>query len=162
MASKKSSDHSRAEVLFRAAEILEEMGDLQGAFRCLLGGAELGHDSSQLNLGNMYAAGLGTKKNLKLAADWYARAYRNGNVTAAFNLAIDKRRQGDVRSAVLWLKKALAKNHGGACIELAEIYARRPGMRPKARDLLERALKMSSDDITEDEKERAKIALQRI
>jgi TPR repeat protein len=123
---KKRNGQSQAAVLFRAAEILEDIGDMHGAFKCLLACAKLNHDSSQLNLGNMYAAGLGTKRNLKLAAHWYKRAYANWNVTGAFNFAIDRKRQGDVGSAITWFKKAVAKRHGGACIELAEIYALRP------------------------------------
>lgn len=73
-----AKDPSNAETLFRAAEIFEELGDLRTTFKCLSVAAALGHSSSQVRLGNMYASGR-TRKNLQLAAKWYRKAFRSGN-----------------------------------------------------------------------------------
>lgn len=113
--------------------------------------AGLGHGSSQRQLGNMYASGRGTRKNLELAAKWYREAFRGGNVSGAFNLAIDKRDSGDRKAAIVWFRRAAARNHGGAMIELAKLY-RDSGAARNAADLLQRALLLSCDNIDENEK----------
>ena len=51
------------------------------------------------------------------AAYWYRQAYENGDGTGAFNLAIDKRDEGNFRAAVSWFKKAIAVNYCEACID---------------------------------------------
>ena len=159
MAKRKSVQQTSAEVLFRAAEILEEAGDLVGAFRCTLAAAELDYAMGQLNLGNLYSSGAGTRKDLRRAAFWYRKAFRNGMVDGAFSLAIDYRKQGDIRSATAWFKKAAGQNHGGAFIALAEIYAARPRKRNEAIDLLRRALQLTANDLSEGERERAEQVL---
>lgn len=154
-------DASNAETLFRAAEIFEELGDQRTAFKCLSVAAGLGHDSSQLQLGNVYASGRGTRKNLKLAAKWYRKAYRGGNVSGAFNLAIDKRDRGDRKAAIGWFRRAAAQNHGGAMIELAKLY-RDSGAARNAADLLQRALLLSRDDIDDNERKEARALLRTV
>ena len=155
MVSKRDRQRSWAEAMFRAAEVFEEMKDTRSAFKCLSVGAGLNDTACQLNLGNFYAAGIGTRKNLRRAEYWYKKAYQAGNVTAAFNLAIDRKRMGDVKSAISWLKKAIAKHDGNAFVALAEIYAKQAGGREKAVELLRRALDLNSDQISEDGREQA-------
>jgi TPR repeat protein len=79
------------EKLFLEAERREESGDFRNAFKSLLAGAQLGHSGCQVNLGNFYASGKGTRKSLQKAARWYKQAYKNGASCAASNLAIDRR-----------------------------------------------------------------------
>ncbi len=150
------------ETLFLEAEQYEERGDLRNAFKCLLAAAQLGDGGSQLNLGNFYASGKGVRRNLDKAAYWYKKAYKNGYNDGALNLAIDRRNKGNVRSAVIWFKKAIAANHGEACIALAKIYNARKGGQKAAADLLRRALRMSRDNISDDSKEEAKSLLKKI
>jgi len=69
--------------LFLETERREESGDFSNAFKSLLAGARLGHTSCQVNLGNFYASGKGTRKNLQKPAYWYKRAYRDGARDAA-------------------------------------------------------------------------------
>lgn len=159
MTSSKHDKTPNAEGLFREAEQHEEKGDFRGAFKCLLAAAQLGHHMSQLNLGNFYASGTGVKRDLAKAAHWYKKAYKNGNNDGALNLAIDKRNGGNIRSAVIWFKKAVAMNSGEACIELAKIYKARKGGQKTAADLLRRALRMSRDNISEAGKEEAESLL---
>ena len=147
------------ERLFREAELREEAGDFRTAFRLLSAAAQLGHVGGQLNLGNFYAWGRGARKNLEKAAYWYKKAYKNGYSDGALNLAIDRRNQGDIRSAVIWFKKAIAMNNGDACIALAKINNTRKGGQRAATRLLRRALRMSRDDISDAAKEEAESLL---
>ncbi len=155
----KTADPER---LFREAEQYEEAGDFRAAFRLLLAAAQLGHVGGQLNLGNFYAWGRGVRKDLEKAAHWYKKAYKDGNSDGALNLAIDRRNEGRVRSAVIWFKNAVAMNNGDACIALAKIFNGRKGGQRAAADLLRRALRMSRDDISDDAKEKAQSLLREI
>lgn len=148
--------------LFNAADKFEEKGDFRSAFKCYLTAAQLGDSWGQVNLGNFYAAGTGVRRDLEKAAYWYKKAYRSGNNDGALNLAIDRKKQGNLRSAVLWFKKAIAMNSGEACIELAKIYSARKGGQKVAADLLRRALRMSRDNISELAKEKAESLLEEI
>lgn len=159
MASAKHEKTPTPEDLFLEAEQHEEKGDFRAAFKRLLAAAQLGHGMSQLNLGNFYASGTGVRKDLEKAAHWYKKAYKNGDNDGALNLAIDRRNQGNLRSAVAWFKKAIAMNSGDACIELAKIYGARRGGQKAATDLLKRALRMSRDNISDDAKEKAESLL---
>jgi len=151
-----------AERLFLEAERFEEKNDFRNAFKCLLSGAQLGDSGSQLNLGNFYASGKGTKKSFEKAAHWYKKAYKNGYSTAALNLAIDRRNQGNVRSAVIWFKKAIEMGDGEACIELAKIYKTRKGGGKAAVRLLRRALRLNRDCISEAGREEAESLLNEV
>ncbi len=154
----RNHDSDDASVLFRAAELLEERGEEQAAFRCLFVAANLGHSGSQVNLGNMYSSGAGTRKNFKLAARWYAQAFRNGRIDGAFNLGLDRKRQGQLRSAITWFKKATTHGHGGAFVELARIFEQE-GQEDRARALLEQALKLDRDHLSEIEEREARMLL---
>jgi TPR repeat protein len=153
---------SEAESMFLEAERYEETGDFRNAFRCLHAAARLGDAGSQLNLGNFYASGKGTRRNLKEAAYWYKKAYKNGNNDGALNLAIDRRNEGNVRSAVIWFKKAIAMDCGEACVALAKIYKARKGGQKAAADLLRRAARMSKYNISDDAKEEAESLLKKM
>ena len=124
------------EKLFVEADEFEEKGNFKRAFQSFLAAARLGHAGCQVNLGNFYAAGKGTRKDMAAAAYWYQKAYRNGDRTGALNLAIDRRNGGRTRSAVIWFKKAIAMNDGDACIALAKIYKDRNGREEAAISLL--------------------------
>jgi TPR repeat protein len=162
MTSAKRREAPDTDRLFLEAERYEENGDFRNAFKRLLTAAQLGHVGSQLNLGNFYAWGRGVRKNLEQAAHWYKKAYRNGDSYGAFNLAIDRRNEGKVRSAVIWLNKAIAMNHGEACIALAKIYSARKGGQKTASNLLGRALRLSGDFVSDDAKDEAKSLLKKI
>jgi|SRR5690349_15669630 len=83
----------------------------------------------------------------------------NGDSNGALNLAIDRRNQGNVRSAITWLKKAIAMNNGDAYIALAKIYRTREGGRQAAITLLRRSLRLSKTDISAAAKDEAKSQL---
>ena len=150
----------KAEALFREAEQCEEKGDFGTAFNRLMAAAKLGDPASYLNLGNYYASGTGTAKDLKKAAYWYKKAYQNGFSSGALNLAIDRRNEGNLRSAIVWFKKAIEMNSGDACIELAKIYGARKGGQRAAAQLLRRALQMTKDEISDDARKKAEPLLE--
>ena len=158
-----SSDKSAVpDQLLREAERHEERGDLKRAFRCLLAGAQLGDSGCQLNLGNFYASGKGVRRNLKRAANWYKEAYKNGSSSGALNLAIDRRNEGNIRSAVIWFKKAIALKDGEACVELAKIYNAQKGGQNAAEKLLRRALRFNKDFISVAGREEAESLLREL
>lgn len=159
MASLKHEKSPDPESLFIEAERYEESGNYKSAFNCLIAAARLGDSGSQLNLGNFYASGRGVSKSLEKAAYWYKNAYKNGERAGAMNLAIDRRNEGRIKSAVFWFGKAIAMNDGESCIELAKIYNARKNGRKAAASLLRRALLMSRNDISDAGKEEAEFLL---
>ncbi len=159
MKSMKWQRRANIERLFLEAERYEGKGDFKAAFDRLLAAAQKGHAMSQLNLGNFYASGRGTRRSLDRAIHWYRRAYQNGYNDGAFNLAIERKKEGNVRAAVLWFKKAAAMNCGEAYVELAKIYKARRGSDKIAHNLLKEALRMRRDQISEDAREQAESML---
>ena len=150
------------EAMFGEAERYEEMGDFRSAFKRLLVAAQLGHFMSQLALGNFYAWGRGVRRDPEKAAYWYKKAYKNGNSDGAYNLAIDRKNEGNVRSAVTWFKKAVEMNDGEACVALAKIYSARKRGQKAAEALLRRALRLSRGYISDDAKEEAESLLKKM
>jgi TPR repeat protein len=148
--------------LFIQAYRHEDKGDCKGAFKCLLIAARLGHTGSQINLGNFYSWGKGVRKSAKDAAYWYTRAYKNGDSTGAFNIAIDKRNEGNTRAAVIWFKKALNMKYGEAAVELAKIHMLRRGGMETAVELLRSTRSMKRDEISDDAKQDAASLLSRL
>jgi TPR repeat protein len=157
-----ATTHTSGEDLFRDAELKEERGDFKGAFQSLLLASKMGDFRCQINLGNFYAAGRGTRKDLKEAARWYRRAYRAGNCTGALNLAIDLEKQGNIRGAIKWLRRAEALNDGDACVRLARIYLKKRNGTKTATDLLKKAISLGPSDSSEDTKDQASILLKKI
>jgi len=149
------SNTERAHKLSVQAEKLDDTGHYREAFKLLLEAAKLGDTGAQINLGNFYAGGKGTKKNLAEAERWYRKAYKAGSSAGANNLACDRRDSGNIRSAILWFKKAVAMGDGGACIELAKIYRARPNHNRQVATLLRRVLRMDVYGASEYDKEQA-------
>jgi hypothetical protein len=151
-----------AESLFVQADRFEEARQFRKAFRCFCKAAELGHTCSQVNLGNYYASGTGVRKDYSKASYWYKRAFRNGSAIAARNLAIDRLSLGDVRSAILWLKKAVEQRDGRSFVLLARIYSRQRGGKDKARRLLRRVSRLDKSQASELDQEDARVLLSEI
>jgi TPR repeat protein len=128
---------------------------MEKAFLCLVEAAHLGHGLSQINLGNFYSSGKGTMVNKREASRWYREAFKGGYREGALNLAIDRKNEGRLKSAIIWLKKAVAMHDGEASVELAKLYLTSKRRRAEARQLLRDATSMSSSDISEDTREEA-------
>src|SRR6185312_5061110 len=147
------------EALFDSADRYEEIRQFGKAFRCYRTAALLGDQWGQVNLGNYYAAGKGVKRSLQKAAYWYRKAYHGGLACGARNLAIDRKNQGNARSAVQWFRRAAAMGDGESYVELAKIYKARRGGRSAAEAHLRQALKLDEEQISEDAREQARALL---
>jgi TPR repeat protein len=146
---------SEAEALFAKAEKCEENGLQKEAFEYLLKAGNLGHTGAQVTLGNNYSWGKGVKKSDEKAAYWYKRAYRNGDEAGAFNLAIDKLKGKNTRSAIFWFERSRAMGSGEAALELSKIYLGRRRGKPKAIHLLQLTQKMKRAEISDETKQEA-------
>lgn len=137
------------------ADQFEEAGNIRGAFAMLLAGAKCGNQSCQVNLANYYAEGKAVRANFEEARRWYKRAFRTGSRGAAYNMALEFLRRGDIRNARAWAKRAMALEEGEAYVLMAKM-SKTKAIRKK---LLEYAIQMSSDDIFEDTKKEAELLL---
>jgi TPR repeat protein len=106
-------------------------------------------------VGNLYAAGIGVRKDLQEAARWYKRAYRNGQSAGAINFSVDLRKQGNSRGAITWLKRAVAMGDGEACLQLAQMYLRSHRQIKVAISLLKKAVASWPSDISEESRDEA-------
>jgi TPR repeat protein len=103
--SKKAERARKADQLWRRGSAAEDRGQIGEAIRLYRAGAKLGDASAQLNLGNLlddYAK----PRRPEEAIYWYKRAIRAGNYTAAYNLAIHYRNNGQSRWHLYWLRVA--------------------------------------------------------
>jgi TPR repeat protein len=84
--------------------------DYQTAFREWQAAAEAGHAEAQFDLGLLYAQGLGVKRDLTEAANWYRKAAGQGNAEAEFALGqMYSRGWGvprDTADAMRWMQMA--------------------------------------------------------
>jgi len=140
----KQSQTSKADLLFIRADKLEESGDLRGAFRLFLAGAKAGDTGCQLNLGNYYDDGKGIRRNRAKALYWYKKAYRRGDASAAYNIAILWRNEHEPTRALPWFKRAVKMGDAEANLEIAKyLLAAEDGL-PKAIAHLERVCRSKS------------------
>ena len=153
---------AKAEPLFAKAEKCEENGLQKEAFEYLLKAADLGHTGAQVTLGNNFSWGKGVKKSSVRAAYWYRRAYRGGDESGAFNLALDKLKAKNIRSAMFWFERARAMGSGEAALELSKIYLGKKGGRPKALHLLQLTQKMKRAEISDETKQEAERLLSKL
>lgn len=161
------ASEGQAEALFMSAEFFESIGEARLALRCLSEAAEAGHELSQHALANAYSLGKGVRRDTKLAAAWYKKAFNNRSRTASYSgpavgLAAMLKQQGDLKGAIRWLEKARALRDGVAYTELAKIHASRKGGQEKARELLQEMLSLGSENITDMDREIAGALLRRL
>jgi uncharacterized protein len=126
----KQARKSRTEELFIQAANFEEKGDMRSAFRLYLAAAKSGDSGSQLNVGNLYDAGRGVRRNRVAALYWYRRAYRRGSSSAASNIGIMWRNEKKLKRALEWFQKAVRLGDDEANLEIAKHYLldeRNPG-----------------------------------
>jgi TPR repeat protein len=110
-------------------------------------GAALGHVDCMLSLANHLSQGIGTRKNLREALQWEARAARLGSPIAALNAGTSCKHLGDYAAAGLWFRKAAAMGDNGGRLELAKAQLLGTGTRrniPAAVSLLRRVAASNS------------------
>jgi hypothetical protein len=99
--------------------------DYQTAFREWTAAAEAGQAEAQFDLGLLYAQGLGTRRDLTEAANWYRKAAEQGNAQAEFALGqMYSRGWGaprDTVDAMRWMQMANDPVSDGPPTEWARI-----------------------------------------
>lgn len=74
--------------------------------------AEAGFAPAQYSIGSLYEKGIGVKRDIARAADWYVKAAAQGNARAMHNLAVINAMgnppevQPDIEKAIGWFEKA--------------------------------------------------------
>ncbi len=92
--------------------------------------AEHGFAPAQNYLGVLLGDGRGVEKQPREALVWLRRAYQQGDGTAATNIAMTYRENGNLRDAVRWLRKAaLSGGDDGAFVQLGVHYYWGKGVR---------------------------------
>jgi uncharacterized protein len=118
-----SSDLEAAnQKLFAEASALYDAGDHKGAAVLFRRAALNGDDGSQLNLGYLYDEGLGVRRNPKIAMAWYRKAARQGNCSAANNIATIHRDRGNHRRAIEWFRRAMGQGCASSALTLAALF----------------------------------------
>jgi len=96
------------------------------AHNCFLKAAELGHVSSQFNLGVLYSQGKGVHKDDIKAFTWYLRAAEQGHVKAQYNVGVayeDGLGAGqDYQEAARWYAISAEGGYPSAQFNLGNFY----------------------------------------
>ena len=114
---------------FYEGDAAEEAGDYARALACFEQGTRLGGSLCWARLAFLYDYGNGVPLDKARAKDCWLKAWRRGDNTAAFNIAITCRQLGDRRGSVRWFRKAAAAGNVDAHIELAKLCIRGEGLR---------------------------------
>jgi TPR repeat protein len=93
-------------------------GDYQRAYREWKAAADAGQAEAEFDLGVLYAQGLGVRRDLTTAANWYRKSARQGNAEAEFALGqMYSRGWGvprDEADALRWFQMANSVDSSGA------------------------------------------------
>ncbi len=94
--------------------------------------AEQGDVNSQVNIGEMYARGLGVTRNATKALEWFKKAAAQGSATAEFNLG-EMYGYGhgipvDHKRSIEWYRKAAQQGHTSARYKLGAKYFKGEGV----------------------------------
>lgn len=94
--------------------------------------AEQGDVASQINIGEMYAKGLGLTKNITEALMWFKKAAAQGSAKAEFSLgeiyAYGHGIPVDYEQSGKWYRKAAERGHAGAQYKLGVRYFKGEGV----------------------------------
>jgi hypothetical protein len=84
-------------------------------------------------LGILLGNGSGVRKNVEEALLWLRKAFRAGDSSAAQNIAITYRENGDLKTAFKWFRRAAEAGEGDALIQLGIHYYWGKGVRRNPR-----------------------------
>lgn len=154
---------SAGDVLYMEADLLDDRRQYTKAMRLLLKGAKAGDTSCQILLGNYLSDG---RKSIpidrKRAVYWYKRAYDRGSRTAASNLAMHNRKQGDLNEAYRWYELAVKSGDNEAHLALAKIWLHDRGNKAKAIRHLKAVFQGKARDVSELGRDEARTMLRRL
>ncbi len=125
---------ARGEDAFARATALMERKDFATAIPLLRQLAEENNGDAQAFLAGLYLVGIGLQQDVQLARQWFERAVRNGNATAAYNLGMMRERgedgPADLTAAALWYEKGAQGDFPLAMLKLGEAYRSGRGVDP--------------------------------
>lgn len=154
---------SAGDLLYMEADLLDGRGRYAEALPLLLKGAKAGDTSCQILLGNYLSGGRkGIPINRTRAIYWYKQAYKQGSSCAAFNLAMDYRRQENVDEAYRWFELSVKAGDNEAHLALAKIWLRERGNRAKAIKHLKAVFLGNPRDVSELGRDEARAMLRRL
>jgi TPR repeat protein len=160
---KEQKDLSTGDLLYMEADLLDGHGRYAEALPLLLQGAKAGDTSCQILLGNYLSDGRkGISIDRMRAAYWYKRAYKQGDSTAAFNLAIDYRRHGDIDEAYRWFELSVEAGNNEAHLALAKIWLHDRQNRREAVRHLKLMFQGDPRDVSELGRDEARTMLRRL
>lgn len=154
---------SSGDLLYMEADLLDGRGRYAEAVPLLLKGAKRGDTSCQILLGNYLSDGRkGIPIDRKRAVYWYKQAYKQGDSTAAFNLAMDYRKQGDVDEAYRWFELSVKAGNNEAHLALAKIWLHDRENKAKAIKHLKAVFQGNPRDVSELGRDEARSMLRRL
>lgn len=122
-----ADNHTETDVdpKLNAALVAYEHRDFKKALRLLTPVATRGEAEAQFIVGRIHDLGLGTKKDLKKAEDWYRKAAKQGHPRAQHNLAIKltSKEGNHDQEAVTLLRKAAKGGYAPAQFLLGRNYS---------------------------------------
>jgi TPR repeat protein len=137
-------------------------GELRSAFRLFFAAAKLGDVTAQFDLGYFYDVGVGIKPNRSAAMYWYKCAYRHGQSSAASNIGVIFRDEGDTKQALAWFERAVRLGDADANLEIAKIYIGEKSQVEKAIPYLKHVIKAKARlDVTVASQEEAQRLLKK-
>ncbi|WP_276486741.1 tetratricopeptide repeat protein [Ectopseudomonas mendocina] len=124
-----ANDDEQTRIAREMIQVLEayavyKMGNFDEAFVRYRLLAEAGNRQGMLNLGNMYAAGLGTEVDLKQAFDWYQLAADAGDAIGMYEVArahdLGLGTESNQDEALRWYRRAAEQDNADAQWTLGE------------------------------------------
>jgi len=115
--------NGEAERLFLLGDRLADEGRYREAWRAFLRSARRGHAGSQLNLGAMYSAGRGGRRDRSKARYWFLKAMADSGsaAAAANNLGITYLECGSIGRGKRWLERAITLGDDDARLHLGHL-----------------------------------------
>jgi TPR repeat protein len=154
---------SAGDLLYIEADLLDERGRYTKALPLLLKGAKAGDAGCQILLGNYLSDGRkGIPVDERRAIHWYKQAYKRGSSTAASNLAMHYRKQGDVDEAYRWYERAVKSGDNEAHLALAKIWLHDRANKAKAIKHLKEVFQGNPNDVSELGRDEARVMLRRL
>jgi TPR repeat protein len=141
---------SAGDLLYMQADLLDTRGRYAEALPLLLKGAKAGDTSCQILLGNYLSDGRkGIPIDRTRAIYWYKKAYKQGYSSAAFNLAMHYRKQGDLDEAYRWFEHSVQAGDKEANLALAKIWLHERENKAKAIKHLKAVFSGNPCDVSE-------------
>ena len=147
-----------------------DRGDDAGALELFRLAAEKGEIDAFNSIGYFYDHGIGVAQDRDKAFFWYKKAARHGAIVSYKNIGLCYKEKGNIKRAKIWLRKALFAHEtpkrklldGEAAYELAKIYLENRTARSKKHCIYYLKLALTTDNITDDSREKVELLIMAI